>query len=473
MIDDNTYKTLFDAIDARQEEFVKVLKEAVAITSVSTEPERRPDCVKMVMWMKKKFEGVGAKTQVVEIGKQKLHDGKTIDLPPVLFVTLGDDPNKKTVLIYGHLDVQPAYKEDGWNTNPWELTEIDGKLYGRGSTDDKGPAISWVHVISVFQKKGITIPVNLKASGRGIGSYSLLLAGFFTCTKIAQTSNKYDQFRGLCYYFIEIDCAKQDLHSGSYGGSVLKDYFILFVYRTISFIRPEAMTDLVWVMSQLLEQDGTIKVPGIYDTVAPLTDEEKSLYSKIDFDMEDYRKDIAAHGLLKSTKEEVLMSRWRNPSLSLHGIEGAFASAGAKTIIPCKVIGKFSIRIVPNMTPEIVDKLVLDYLNDLWAKRGSPNRFKATAHHSGMPWVGDYKDDNFRAGVRATKRVYGVEPDYTREGGSIPITLAFQDLTGKSVMLLPIGAGDDMPHSQNEKMNRSNYIQGTKLMAAYLLELVA
>ncbi|KHJ95707.1 hypothetical protein OESDEN_04350 [Oesophagostomum dentatum] len=231
------------------------------------------------------------------------------------------------------------------------------------------------------------------------------------------------------------------------------------------------MTDLIWVLSQLIDKDGTIKIPGIYDIVAPLTVEEEELYKKIDFNMTDYQNDIEAHGLLKGTKEEVLMSRWRYPSLSIHGIEGAFASPGAKTVIPCKVVGKFSLRLVPNMTPEAVDKLVIDYLNQLWVKRGSPNHFKPSAHHGGMPWVGDFKDDNFRAGVRATKKVYGVEPDYTREGGSIPITLTFQELTGQSVMLLPIGAGDDMPHSQNEKINRYNYIQGIKLQASYLLEL--
>ncbi|CAJ0609915.1 unnamed protein product [Cylicocyclus nassatus] len=472
-ISESTYKTIFDAIDARQEEFVKCLKEAVAIRSVSTEPERRPDCVKMVEWMKKKLEDVGAKTQLVENGKQKLHDGRTIDLPPILFAVLGDDPKKKTLLVYGHLDVQPAYKEDGWNTDPWVLTEIDKKFYGRGSTDDKAPVISWVHVISVMQQKKIPLPVNLKFVFECMeedGSQGLeealkkhkdtFLKGVdMTCIADNYWLGKDKPcitygLRGLCYYFIEISCAKQDLHSGSYGGSV-----------------PEAMTDLVWILSQLIDKDGKIKIPGIYDTVAPLTSDEKALYSKIDFDPEEYRKEIAAHGLLKKTKEEVLMSRWRDPSLSIHGIEGAFGSPGAKTIIPCKVIGKFSIRIVPNMVPAAVDKLVINYLNDIWAKHGSPNHFKASAHHNGMHWLGNYKDHNFQAGVRAIKRVYGVEPDYTREGGSIPITLAFQELTGKSVMLLPVGAGDDMPHSQNEKMNRSNFIEGTKMMAAYLLEI--
>ncbi|KAK6766705.1 hypothetical protein RB195_026157 [Necator americanus] len=110
-INDETYKIIFDEIDARQDEFVKVLKEAVAIPSVSSDPDRRSDCVKMVMWVKKKLEGLGATVQIVEAGKQTHPDGQTLDIPPILFGCLGNDPNKKTVLVYGHLDVQPAAKE--------------------------------------------------------------------------------------------------------------------------------------------------------------------------------------------------------------------------------------------------------------------------------------------------------------------------------------------------------------------------
>ncbi|KAL6722894.1 hypothetical protein Aduo_017967 [Ancylostoma duodenale] len=472
-IPDETYKLIFDEIDAHQDEFVKVLKEAVAIASVSSDPERRSDCVKMVMWTKKKLESVGATVQVIENGKQKLQNGKTIDLPPILFGVLGNDPNKKTVLVYGHLDVQPAAKEDGWNTNPFELTEIDGKLFGRGSTDDKGPVIAWVHAISVLQKKKVPIPVNLKfvfecmeeSGSEGLEEAlrhhkdTFLKGVDMTCISDNYWLGKNKPcltygLRGICYYFVEISCAKQDLHSGTYGGSI-----------------PEAMNDLIWVLSQLTEKDGTIKIPHIYDIVAPVTADEKEMYKGIDFCMDEYKKDIEAHGLVKSTKEEILMNRWRYPSLSIHGIEGAFSNSGAKTVIPSKVIGKFSLRIVPNMTPEAVDKLVIDHLNNLWKQRGSPNHFKPIAYHSGNAWLADYKDDNFRAGARAMKRVFGVDPDYTREGGSIPITLAFQDLTGRSVMLLPIGACDDMAHSQNEKLDRSNYIKGTKTLAAYLLEL--
>ena len=120
------------------------------------------------------------------------------------------------------------------------------------------------------------------------------------------------------------------------------------------------------------------------------------------------------------------MHRWRFPSLSLHGIHGAFSEPGAKTVIPRKVTGKFSIRIVPNQVPENVNQLVVDYLNDMWKVRGSPNHMKVIPHHSGRPWMADHKDPHDMAGRKAMQQVYGCDPDLTREGGSIPITLTFQ-----------------------------------------------
>lgn len=154
------------------------------------------------------------------------------------------------------------------------------------------------------------------------------------------------------------------------------------------------------------------------------------------------------------------MHRWRNPSLSIHGIEGAFSGAGAKTVIPAKVIGKFSIRIVPHQTPEKTEKLVVSYLEKKWKERGSSNKMKAYMYHGGNAWLSDPHNANYRAAAKATEYVYNTKPDLTREGGSIPVTLTFEQATGKNVLLLPMGAGDDGAHSQNEKIDMKNFIEG-------------
>ncbi|CAG5115314.1 unnamed protein product [Candidula unifasciata] len=183
------------------------------------------------------------------------------------------------------------------------------------------------------------------------------------------------------------------------------------------------------------------------------------------------QKILGPKKLLKDNKAEVLMARWRHPSLSIHGIEGAFSAPGAKTVIPRKVIGKFSIRLVPHQTPAEIERLVKQHIENVYKQTGSPNRVKVDMGHGGKPWVSDINDPNYVAARKATKIVHGVEPDLTREGGSIPVTLTFQEATGKNVILLPMGASDDGAHSQNEKINRSNYIQGIKIFAAYIDEL--
>ncbi|NXH39216.1 CNDP2 dipeptidase, partial [Dicaeum eximium] len=474
-------ETLFKYIDEHQDLYVQAIKplaslqrlaEWVAIQSVSAWPEKRGEIRCMMEVAAKEIERLGGTTKLMDIGKQKLPDGSEIPLPPIVLGTLGTDPRKKTVCVYGHLDVQPAALEDGWDSEPFTLVERDGKLYGRGSTDDKGPVLAWLNALEAYQQTNQEFPVNIRFCLEGMeesgseGLDELIFAqrdAFFKDVDYVCISDNYwlgkkkpcitYGLRGICYYFIEVECCDKDLHSGVYGGSV-----------------HEAMTDLIALMGSLIDKKGKILIPGVNEAVAPVTDEELALYEKIDFDLTDYAKDVGATRLLHDAKREILMHRWRYPSLSLHGIEGAFSGSGAKTVIPRKVIGKFSIRLVPNMTPEEVTKNVEDYLNKKFAELQSPNKFKVYLGHGGKPWVSDFNHPHYMAGRRAMKTVFGVEPDLTREGGSIPVTLTFQEATGKNVMLLPVGAADDGAHSQNEKLNRYNYIQGVKMLGAYLYE---
>lgn len=237
---------------------------------------------------------------------------------------------------------------------------------------------------------------------------------------------------------------------------IFNKVFYLFWSR-----RQEAVPDLIYLLNTLVDKDGRILITGIYDSVAPLKPNENELYEKISFDVNDYRNDIGAKKLLHNEdKTQLLMHRWRYPSLSIHGIEGAFYEPGQKTVIPRKVIGKFSIRIVLNQTPKEVEKKVIDYLTAKWSERDSANSFKVYLAHSGKPWMEDPTHPHYEAAKKATQYVYKVEPDMTCEGGSIPVTLSLQQATGKNVVLLPVGACDDGAHSQNEKLDIRNYIEG-------------
>ncbi|KAL5514761.1 hypothetical protein ACEPAG_2077 [Sanghuangporus baumii] len=471
-------KQFLDYVDANANNFIKRLADAVAIPSVSGDASYRPDVFRMAEFLEKQLKSVGCEVRPVPLGKQVL-DGQEIGLPPALLASIGYDPSKKTILCYGHFDVQPALKSDGWDTEPFTLVvdEKTGRLIGRGSTDDKGPVLGWVNVLQAHKELGIPLPVNLKFCFEGMeenGSEGLdgliekeaQKGGFFEGVDAVCISDNYwlntrtpcltYGLRGICYYKVTVSGPARDLHSGAYGGTVY-----------------EPMTDLIQLMSKLVTPTGKILIPGVNELVAPLTEEERQWYEKIDYGVEDIEESVGAQIAISEDKTEALMARMRYPSLSLHGIEGAFSAPGGKTVIPAKVSGKFSIRLVPNQTPEQIDPLVFRHLEFEFAKLLSKNKLSVENQHGGKPWVADPNHWNYVAANRATQAIYNREPDLTREGGSIPVTLTFAEQLGVNVLLLPMGRGDDGAHSTNEKLDRSNYIEGTKLLGTYLYEVGA
>ncbi|KAF1812276.1 CNDP dipeptidase [Eremomyces bilateralis CBS 781.70] len=459
----------FATVDNMAESFIDRLRKAVAIPSVSADEERRGDVVKMGEFLATELRTLGAEVELRELGKQPHKEH--LDLPPVILARYGSSPDKRTILVYGHYDVQPALKEDGWATDPFTLTVDDkGRMYGRGSTDDKGPVLGWVNAIEAHQKAGMEFPVNLLMCFEGMEEYGseglddLIVEEapkFFKDADAVCISDNYwlgtekpcltYGLRGCNYYSVEISGPAQDLHSGVFGGTA-----------------HEPMTDLVKVLGSLVDVDGNIAIPGISDLVAPLTDEEKALYKDIAFTMDNLYESLGSKTGLFDNKERTLMGRWRFPSLSVHGVEGAFSAGGAKTVIPAKVTGKFSIRTVPNMEIEAVDALVLAHINKVFAALGSKNTCKPYLQHAGKWWVASPSHWNFTAAGKAVEHVWGVKPDLTREGGSIPVTLTFEQATGKNVLLLPMGSSTDAAHSVNEKLDRKNYVEGIKLLGAYL-----
>jgi Cys-Gly metallodipeptidase DUG1 len=459
----------FKQVDTLSSSFIERLRKAVAIPSVSADEDRRQDVVKMGEFLAKELKDLGAEVELRELGKQPHKEH--LDLPPVILARYGNDSKKRTILVYGHYDVQPALKEDGWATDPFTLT-IDDKdrMYGRGSTDDKGPVLGWVNVIEAHKKAGVDFPVNLLMCFEGMEEYgseglddliNVEAKKFLAPADAVCISDNYwlgtekpcltYGLRGCSYYSLTVSGPGQDLHSGVFGGAVT-----------------EPMTDLVRALSTLVDGNGKILIPGINELVAPVTQDEAALYQNISFTMDNLHESLGSQTSIFKTKEETLMARWRNPSLSIHGVEGAFSAPGAKTVIPAKVIGKFSIRTVPNMEPADVDRLVFKYVNEQFEKLKSNNTVKVELQHSGKWWVASPKHWNFSAASKAAEKVYGVQPDFTREGGSIPVTLTFEEALQKNVLLLPMGSSTDAAHSINEKLDRRNYIEGTKLLGAYL-----
>ncbi|ODV85460.1 hypothetical protein CANARDRAFT_28257 [[Candida] arabinofermentans NRRL YB-2248] len=469
---EETLKPLFEEINRLKPKFIQRLADAVAIPSVSGDESLRPEVFKMSQFLKSELESLGASDiQLKPLGIQPppVVDPK-LELPPIVLARFGSDPKKKTLLIYGHYDVQPALIEDGWNTDPFKLIEVNDKLYGRGSTDDKGPVIGWLNSIEAHKNLGIELPVNLVCCFEGmeesgsIGLDELVAAeanAYFKGVDTVCISDNYwlgtkkpvltYGLRGCNYYQVSIKGPGADLHSGIFGGVI-----------------HEPMTDLFNIMSTMVDTSGKILIPGVNEMVAPVTEKEAKLYENIEFDVDELNLASGSNTAIYQTKKDILMHRWRYPSLSIHGIEGAFYGGGAKTVIPAKVIGKFSIRTVPDMDSKTLDKLVIDFLNEKFKALGSPNTCVVELIHDGAYWVSDPYNDSFEAAKKATKLVWNVDPDLTREGGSIPITLTFEEQLKTNVLLLPMGKGDDGAHSINEKIDVANYIEGVKTLSAYL-----
>lgn len=257
-------------------------------------------------------------------------------------------------------------KADGWSTDPFVLTQHSETkaLYGRGSTDDKGPLLAWLNVIEAHRETKTELPVNLKflfesmeeSGSEGLEELVIKEAnGFLSDIDAVCISDNYwlgtktpcltYGLRGLSYFKVSLSGPGNDLHSGIFGGS-----------------SHEPMTDLFALFSKLVTPAGEILIPGINELVAPLTEAERARYEVIDITTQDIEGAVGGKVLISEDKTTLLMARMRYPSLSIHGIEGAFSGVGAKTVIPASVHGKFSIRLVPDQTPEAIEQLVQTYL---------------------------------------------------------------------------------------------------------------
>ncbi|KAI6126764.1 CNDP dipeptidase [Pisolithus sp. B1] len=465
-----------DYVNNHTAAFIDRLKIAVSYKSVSGDSELRPIVIETGRWLGTQLESLGVTVKLHDLGKQKDTD---LQLPYLVLGSIGADTSKKTVLVYGHYDVMPA---TGWrgSSDPFTLDVEGDEMYGRGSTDDKGPVMGWLNVLEAHKNLELSLPVNIRFLFEGMeeaGSPGLDkfigdevqkgATGFFHGVDCVCITDNYwlttrrpvltYGVRGIAYFTMDITGAKDDMHSGLYGRMI-----------------HEPMTDMVKLLSKLVETTGVITVPGVEDQVPPPTDEEREYYRLVDYRLSDLRNDTGGRQVeLSEEPADLLMGRMRFPSLSIHGIRGTFdTNDGLKTIIPANISARFSLRLVEPLTPDNVIPLVTEFLYAEFAKLNSKNQIKVNYEGGGLPWVGDRSHWNYQAADAATKVVWGnsLYPNYVREGGSIPVTLTFSEQLGKNVLLLPMGQSDDGAHSTLEKLNVSNYIKGTIVFGEYLYQ---
>ncbi len=433
-------------IEANKDRFLNELFELIRIPSISAESEHKPDMVRCAeKWKAFLLEAGCDKAEVMpSAGNPVVYGEKTID------------PAKPTVLVYGHYDVMPVAPLELWKTKPFEPVVKDGKIWARGADDDKGQSFMQAKAFE-FMVKTNQLPCNVKFMLEGeeeIGSPSLY--GFCEEHKellkadvilVCDTSmiapdvpSITSGLRGLCYWEVEVTGANHDLHSGIYGGAVANPINILCK-----------------MIAGLHDENNHITIPGFYDDVLVISDEERALMAQAPFNEEDYKRDLgikAVHGEKGySTKERTGI----RPCLDICGIWGGHTGEGSKTVLPSKAYAKISTRLVANQDFNKISKLFQDYFESI-----APDcvRVKVTPCHGGAAYVSPLEMKAYQAAEKAMETTYGKRPIPTRSGGSIPIVAGFEKILGTKSILMGFGLGSDDIHAPNENYPLEQFFKG-------------
>jgi len=450
---------VIDFIHASRERYVEELKPFLAIPSISALPEHQADVRRCAEWVKAEMARIGLEhAQVVETAGH-----------PLVRADWLHAEGAPTALIYGHYDVQPVDPLDEWKTPPFEPTVLEGDIFARGAADDKGQVFVHLKALEALLARTGRLPINVKVILEGeeeVGSENLApyvrdhAAELAADVVIISDTEMFDRgvpsicygLRGLCYMQIDLRGTNGDLHSGSYGGAVANPANVLS-----------------HVLAQLKDKSGTIKIPGFYDDVRELREEERAEFRRLPYDEAAVRKHIGAPRLAGERGYSVLERTWARPTLDVNGLLSGWTGEGSKTIIPATAMAKVSMRLVPDQHPEKVAALFEAFVRKITPKTVS---LKVTSLHGGMPWMTEFDNVYVQAAGRAIEKGFGKRPVYTREGGSIPIVADFQAALSAPVVLFGFGLPDDNLHAPNEKFNLDNFFNGV-LASAFLYDEIA
>ena len=438
--------------------FLAELKDLLRIPSISTLPENREDCRRC------------AETLAAELKRIGMEHVRLIETAghPMVYADWLHAEGKPTVLCYGHYDVQPVDPIEEWISAPFEPTERNGNLYARGAVDDKGQVYAQVKALESLLATNGKLPINVRVllegeeevGGEGIAEYVAskpadLKADFALVCDTELFAPGLPTLcvglRGMIYTEIEVKGARQDLHSGMYGG-----------------VAPNPFFALAQMLAKLKDEDGHIQIPGFYDDIIPPTAAELAAWKSLPFDEEHYREtEIGSKALVGEKGYSVLERTWARPSLDVHGIPGGFTGAGAKTVIPAKALAKVSMRLVPGMNPAKSFELYKAYVQKI-TPQGVDVEVRLI--HSGDPCVISTDNAYIQSATKALKEVWEKETVFIRSGGSIPIVGDFESHLGLPSVMMGFGLPDDNIHAPNEKFCLKNYELGIASLIRFLEE---
>lgn len=435
-----------DYQEKNKDRFLEELLALLRIPSVSARTENKNDMLTCAEAVKKSLLDAGA--TIATIYPTEGH--------PIVYAEKIIDPALPTVLVYGHYDVQPADPLELWNSGPFDPVIKDGKIYARGSADDKGQFYMHVKALETMVQTG-TLTTNIKFLIEGeeeVGSPNL--ATFVKANKalldanvilISDTSMLSLEnpsidigVRGLSYIEVEVTGPNRDLHSGVYGGAVANP-----------------ITMLSKMIASCHDENNHITIPGFYDDVVESSEVERAKMAEAPFDASEYAKDL---GVTELWGEKGYSSNERTgirPTLEVNGIWGGYTGEGAKTVLPSKAFAKISCRLVPNQSSQKITEKIINYFTSI-APAGVT--VKAAEHHGGEPYMTPIHSKEYQAAARAITATFGKEPIPVRGGGSIPICALFEKELGLKIVFMGFGLDSDNLHSPNEKFDIVNFYKG-------------
>ncbi|MCA0132582.1 dipeptidase [Winogradskyella alexanderae] len=439
-------------ITKNKDRFLNELINLLKIPSISADSAYKNDVFKAAEVIRSSLENAGC--DHVEICET---DGY-----PIVYGEKIIDKNLPTVLVYGHYDVQPPDPLDLWNSPPFEpviqKTDIhpEGAIFARGASDDKGQVYMHVKALEYMTTHN-ELPCNVKFMIEGeeeVGSVNL---GKFVASNKEKLTNDVilisdtgmiakgipsitTGLRGLSYVEVEVTGPNRDLHSGLYGGAVANPINIL-----------------AKMIASLHDENNHITIPGFYDKVENLSDEERAEMAKAPFSLDDYKKALdieAVYGEKGYTTNERNSIR---PTLDVNGIWGGYTGEGAKTVIASKAYAKISMRLVPHQDWEEITELFKTHFERI-APAGV--KVKVTPHHGGQGYVTPTNFNGYKAAAKAYEKTFGQVPIPERSGGSIPIVALFEKELDSKTILMGFGLDSDAIHSPNEHFGIGNYLKG-------------
>lgn len=366
-----------------------------------------------------------------------------------------------TVLVYGHYDVQPADPLELWNTEPFEPTIRDEKIYARGASDDKGQF--FMHVAAVAAMIACdALPCNVKFLIEGeeeVGSAhlpdiveenrDLLTADTILVSDTGMVANDVPSIttgvRGMAYLEVTVTGPNRDLHSGMYGGAVVNP-----------------INALCQMIASLHDEQGLVAVPGFYQDVVSLSADERAGYAKVPFDESGYCSDLGVDVLGGEKGYSPLERIGGRPALDVNGIWGGYMGEGAKTVIASKAHAKISMRLVPNQGSEAITALFKAHFESLAIAGTTVDVFY---HHGGEPGLMSLDSVAYRAASQAYEHTFQKVPLPLRCGGSIPLVSMFKDKLGLDTIMMGFGLDSDAIHSPNESFGVFNFHRGAETIA--------